>query len=259
MSDPNSTATSSSDAPSPPPPPKTWGRTIREWVVSLAIVAAILFPARSSIIDWNDVPTGSMRPTILEGERIFVNLLAFGLRVPFTNKWVARWDTPKRGEVVTLRSPADGIRLVKRVVGVPGDTFEIRNYTVYINGQPASHTPLNTTDMTFTPNRGPVQTQLFSEALPADPRLSNGAPGVTHTIAIERGNPDPRLHSRAPEVIPPGKYFMMGDNRSLSLDSRSYGFADESLILGRSPFVVLSFDKRNYYKPRFGRWFTRLR
>jgi signal peptidase I len=75
---------------------------------------------RSAIADWNIVPTGSMNPTIVEGDRIFVNKLAFGLRVPYTMQWVAQWSQPQRGDVIVFHSPADGERLVKRVVGCRG-------------------------------------------------------------------------------------------------------------------------------------------
>src|SRR6185436_9965152 len=104
------------------------------------IVLIVLGSFRSAIADWNIVPTGSMNPTILEGDRIFVNKLAYGLRVPFTDMEVAHWSSPRRGEVVVFRSPADGDRLVKRVVGVPGDTVQLANNVLLINGTPASYT-----------------------------------------------------------------------------------------------------------------------
>src|SRR5215831_15298421 len=97
---------------------KWWKQTVRP----LLIVALIIFSIRSSLADWNDVPTGSMKPTILEGDRIFVNKLAYDLKVPFTTWHVAEWSNPKRGEIVVFDSPKDGQRLVKRVIGVPGDT-----------------------------------------------------------------------------------------------------------------------------------------
>src|SRR5688572_14845969 len=88
-------------------------------------VILIVLSFRSSIADWNDVPTGSMNPSILEGDRIFVNKLAYDLKVPFTTWHLAAWDNPKRGDVVVFFSPHDGIRLVKRVIGVPGDRVEV--------------------------------------------------------------------------------------------------------------------------------------
>src|SRR4051794_2376136 len=106
-----------------------------EWVRPFATILLVLCAMRSSLADWNDVPTGSMRPTILEGDRIFVNKLAYDLKVPFTTLRLARWSEPARGEVVVFFSPANGDRLVKRVVGLPGDTVELRANQLWINGQ----------------------------------------------------------------------------------------------------------------------------
>src|ERR1043165_4321169 len=100
-----------------------WRKEIRP----LLILAVILFSIRSSLADWNDVPSGSMRPTILEGDRIFVNKLAYDLKVPFTTIHIAEWSNPKRGDIVVFYSPHDGQRLIKRVIGLPGDMIELRN------------------------------------------------------------------------------------------------------------------------------------
>jgi len=100
-----------------------WQREIRP----LLILVLVLFSIRSSLADWNDVPSGSMQPTILVGDRIFVNKLAYDLKVPFTTWHLAEWSQPSRGDIVVFYSPRDGTRLVKRVVGLPGDTLELRN------------------------------------------------------------------------------------------------------------------------------------
>ena len=93
----------------------------------ILILTVILFSVRSSLADWNDVPSGSMQPTILVGDRIFVNKLAYDLKVPFTTLHLAEWSNPQRGDIVVFYSPHDGKRLVKRVVGLPGDSIELRN------------------------------------------------------------------------------------------------------------------------------------
>src|SRR3954451_15453600 len=108
----------------------------REEIRPLMILAAVLFSLRSSLADWNDVPTGSMKPTILEGDRVFVNKVAYDLKVPFTTWHVAEWSNPRRGDIVVFFSPHDGERLVKRVIGLPGDTIELRNNVLVVNGQP---------------------------------------------------------------------------------------------------------------------------
>ena len=93
------------------------------WIFSLLVAVLIATSIKSAIADWNTVPTGSMKPTIVEGDRIFVNKLAYDLKVPYTTFHIAEWDNPKRGEIVVFYSPEDGKRLVKRVVGTPGDTI----------------------------------------------------------------------------------------------------------------------------------------
>src|SRR5262245_44086320 len=110
------------------------GEIVRKHVLPLAVLILVLTSFRSAIADWNDVPSGSMRPTILEGDRIFVNKLAYGLKVPFTTMHLARWASPARGEVVIFFSPDEGLRMVKRVVGLPGDTVQMIDNRLYING-----------------------------------------------------------------------------------------------------------------------------
>jgi signal peptidase I len=107
-----------------------WRREIRP----LLILALVLFSIRSSLADWNDVPTGSMKPTILEGDRVFVNKLAYDLKVPFTTWHITEWSNPHCGDIVVFFSPKDGKRLVKRVIGLPGDTVELQNERLVING-----------------------------------------------------------------------------------------------------------------------------
>src|SRR5687767_10009385 len=116
---------------------------VRRQVAPFAFVVLVLLSFRSSIADWNDVPTGSMNPTILEGDRVFVNKLAYGLKVPFTTLHLLRWDQPERGQVVVFYAPHDGTRMVKRVIAVPGDTVEMRDGVLIVNGQPSSYTPLD--------------------------------------------------------------------------------------------------------------------
>src|ERR1044071_6595116 len=107
----------------------------REWVKPLGLVAIVVFPLKSAIADWNWVPTGSMKPTILEGDMVLVNKLAYDLKVPFTLQRLAAWNDPKREDIVVFFSPHDGTRLVKRVVGVPGDTVEMRGNVLLVNGK----------------------------------------------------------------------------------------------------------------------------
>jgi signal peptidase I len=220
-----------------------WRKEIRP----LVILALILFSLRSSLADWNDVPTGSMKPTILEGDRVFVNKLAYDLKVPFTTRHIAEWSNPQRGDIVVFFSPHDGKRLVKRVIGLPGDSIELRNNVLVLNGQPVEYEPLA---KEFLPDLAPADREgrVFA---------TEQLPGQTHAVA---GNPAvPARRSFAPYRVPEGHYFMMGDNRDDSFDSRYYGPVKRKQIVGRAMSVVLSFDKQNYWLPRWQRFFTSLR
>lgn len=220
-----------------------WRKEIRP----LLILALVLFSLRSSLADWNDVPTGSMKPTILEGDRVLVNKLAYDLKVPFTTVHLAEWSNPQRGDIVVFFSPHDGTRLVKRVIGLPGDTIELRNNVLILNGQLVEYEPLA---REFLPDLAPTDREgrLFA---------TEQLPGQTHAVA---GNPAvPARRSFAPYLVPGGHYFMMGDNRDDSFDSRYYGPVKRKQIVGRAISVVLSFDKQNYWQPRWRRFFTSLR
>jgi signal peptidase I len=221
-------------------------RVTGSWVFSLALVLMVTLSFRSAVADWNDVPTGSMKPTILIGDRIFVNKLAYDLKIPFTQKRLATWDHPDRADVVICSSPADGTRLVKRVIGIPGDTIEMRGEVLLINGRPMSYTAID--PQTMDPGMGDdaVGKQFFTENLM----------GVEHAIAIEPGIKAMRDYPAV--TIPEGKYFVMGDNRDNSADSRYFGFVDRSEIAGKVTAVALSLDYDNYFSPRWGRFFSKL-
>jgi signal peptidase I len=218
----------------------------REWVRPLLVTAIVLFSFRSAVADWNDVPSGSMRPTILEGDRIFVNKLAYDLKVPFTTVHLAQWGHPTRGDVVVLWSPHDGQRLVKRVVAVPGDELEVRDQRLLINGQPAQYGPVpekmaEALDLTSVPT-GTVSAETVS--------------GRTHPVMGL--SPSGANATTAPVKVPEGSYFVMGDCRDNSFDSRFFGLVTRDRIVGRATAVVLSVDRNRHYRPRWGRFFTRL-
>ena len=217
-----------------------------EWIRPLLIVLVVLGAFRSAVANWYDVPTGSMKPTILEGDRIFVNQLAYDLRVPFTKWRVARWGDPQRGDIVICHSPADGKRLVKRVIAIPGDEIEIRNNRVFLNGQPLEYGPLDP-DIADQLGDGDPLRRLF-----ATERLGE----AVHPIMLTPRQVAPR--TLRPISVPPGQYFVMGDNRDQSGDSRVFGFVPRDEIMGRSSAVVMSLDRSRYYCPRWNRFFHRL-
>jgi signal peptidase I len=205
----------------------------REWLLPAVMVVAVLAPLRSAVADWNDVPSGSMMPTILVGDRIFINKLAYDLKVPFTAWHIAKWSDPQRGDIIVFPSPADGIRLVKRVVAVPGDRLELRNDHLFINDQPAAYQPMD---------GGARTAEVFRETVS----------GRAHEMMIQPQKTAWRTFG--PIEVPPGRYFVMGDNRDNSFDSRYFGFVPRDSILGRATNVALSFDREHYFKPRFERF-----
>jgi len=237
------------------PPGSKWKRLWKEQIRPLAVMLLVLFSVRSSIADWNVVPTGSMKPSIIEGDRILVNKLAYDLKFPFTTWHLAQWSDPKRGEVVVFDSPEDGTRLVKRVIGMPGDTIQLIKNNLYVNGQPAVYTPLDfNTQSQITPNE--QRQYLFQYS-------KESVAGFSHPIILippYRYNPGAENDKRTwgPVTVPPGNYFMMGDNRDMSKDSRFIGFVPRGNIIGRSSAVLLSLNYDNYYMPRSQRWFRGL-
>jgi signal peptidase I len=210
---------------------------IRIFLLMILIVSSL----RSALADWNDVPTGSMKPTIQEGDRVVVNKLAYDLKIPFTTIKIVGWDDPKRGDIVVLFSPVDGTRLVKRVVALPNDQVEMRENQLYINGQVAKQSPVATTELA---DYG--RAYVFAENLQ----------GHTHKMMV---TPEiPAVRSFGPVVVPKGNYFVLGDNRDNSNDSRFIGFIERRRIVGEAVAVAFSLDRSHYFVPRFDRFFEGL-
>jgi len=219
-----------------------WRRFFREWVKPIAIVVLVACTFRSAIADWNDVPTGSMKPTILEGDRILVNKLAYDLKVPFTLWHLLEWGDPQRGDIVVFFSPDEHVRMVKRVVGVPGDALELRENVLYVNGKPAIY-DLQEGELS-TPMIGPNgQEQVI---------LDETVGTTAHTIMLTPGYGARRSFDSI--VVPAGRYFLMGDNRDNSRDSRWFGLVSRDLIVGRSSHIALSLDPARRFLPRWNRF-----
>ncbi|HKW29356.1 MAG TPA: signal peptidase I, partial [Verrucomicrobiae bacterium] len=169
----------------------------RQEICPLLVLAIVLFSIRSSLADWNDVPSGSMQPTILVGDRIFVNKLAYDLKVPFTTWHLAQWSNPQRGDIVVFYSPRDGTRLVKRVVGLPGDTVELRNERLIINGNPVNYTPLPAEISAQLPEAERDHSRFAKEELSTHPHAVMAIPQIQAKRTF------------GPVQVPEGHYFMM--------------------------------------------------
>ncbi len=188
-----------------------------------------------------------MKPTILEGDRVYVNKLAYDLKVPFTTRHIAEWGNPRRGDIVVFFSPYDGQRLVKRVVGLPGDTLELRRNALILNGRPVAYKPIAEELLRDVSPADRASHVFAAEDLPEQPHVVAGFPAVN------------ARRDFGPIRVPDGQYFMMGDNRDDSFDSRYYGPVERKRILGRATAVALSFDRQNYWKPRWDRFFASLK
>lgn len=217
-----------------------------EWLRSVLLIVLLITSFRSAVADWNDVPTGSMKPTIFEGDRIVVNKLAYDLKIPFTLRRLLAWDNPKRGDIVVLYSPVDGKRLVKRVVGVPGDTLAMVNDRLIVNEEVVSYAP-------------PAEDLIAGRTAGMEGRLiaSEILSGTAHAVMITRGRHC--MPSFSPVVIPQSTYFVMGDNRNESYDSRFFGTVPRNKIVGRATIVAASVDPERHFRPRWDRFLHPLR
>ena len=200
---------------------------------------------RTAVADWNPVPSASMRPTLLEGDVVFVNRLAFNVKVPLTDHVLAHTGEPRRGDVVTFSSPLDGTRLVKRLVGLPGDVVELRGERLVINGVEA---PQGEARQVMEPRgAGQVPALRLSET------LGEGLEKTRHTIQVIPQAPG-FGRDFGPVKVPAGEYLMLGDNRDDSADSRYFGSVPRHLLIGRVDRLLASVDMLGHYAPRFERF-----
>lgn len=200
---------------------------------SFIIFIALMLVFRSAVADWNDVPTGSMKPTIVEGDRIYVDKLAYDINIPFVGYSVYKLNDPKTNDIIIFNSIKADKRLVKRVIGVPGDIVSLKNNKLVINGKAVTyHDEVNKQGVS-------ILTELLS---------TNG-----HRIQVTE-NQAP--YSSFPSVkVPENHYLVLGDNRDNSADSRVIGFVPRNEIIGRTNKVILSLDYENYFLPRLNRFF----
>ena len=218
----------------------------KEWRLFIFLVIFVVIPFKSSLADWNWVPTGSMKPTILEGDLIFVNKLAYDLRVPLTLHRIAKWSDPKRGDIVVCFSPEDNVRLVKRIIALPGDTISMFNNELFINGERLDYTAIDEKYSHYLSNDMKKFSTMAMEDLD----------GHLHAVMNIPGANSKRTFSE--KTLPEDCYFVMGDNRDNSKDSRMFGFVERKSIIGQAKGVITSFNIKDKYQPRFGRFFDSL-
>lgn len=224
-----------------------WIRRLGREFAPLLLIALAIFAGRSILADWNIVPSGSMKPTILEGDAIFVDKLAYDLKVPFTTLHLARWADPRRGDIVVFYAPHNDMRMVKRVIGLPGDTVAMINNRLFINGQAVAYEPVAATASTGI-SAGELDRSRLAEEWLGD---------IRHRVMFKPGED---LHNTFPPItVPPGQYLLLGDNRDNSADSRYFGFVPRERILGKATRVLMSLDSDHLFRPRLERFTLPLR
>ena len=215
----------------------------KEWRTFLLFVL-ILFSFRSTIADWSHVPTGSMKPTLMEGDRILVDKLAYDLRFPFLHWRMSTWGDPERGDIVIFPSPETEELYVKRVVGLPGDIISMKDNQLVINEKPLEYN-LDKNNVADVLNQADQKAFIVvEEQLQEKP----------HIMMISRHYRTMASTFSAKE-IPEGSYMVLGDNRDNSKDSRFIGFIDRERIRGRATKVIISLNSDDYWLPRQGRYF----
>jgi signal peptidase I len=205
----------------------------RQYAESIGLALGVALLLRAFVVEAFQIPSGSMIPTLDVGDHIFVSKFAYAVGVPFTNLKIAELGKPKRGDVVVFKYPPDqSIDYIKRVVGLPGETIEVRHNEVFINGRPMAreqlHEPCSPGDGSDEDDRRFCEVWL--EHL-------DGKTHVTHQEPIRSIGSD-----FGPVTIPPRHYFAMGDNRDNSKDSRVWGFVPFELIKGRALVIWWSRD-----------------
>jgi signal peptidase I len=198
------------------------------------VILAVLV-IRSFIAEPFRIPSSSMMPTLQIGDFILVNKFAYGVRLPVTNTKVLALGEPQRGDVIVFRFPEDPrIDYIKRVIGVPGDQIAYRNKVVYVNGEPVAQEDV-----------GIYQGKGSGAEMTGSLLKTERLPGVEHQILQRRTGSGFYPVHEGPWTVPTGHYFVLGDNRDNSQDSRFWGFVPEDNLVGKAFLIWMNWDSRN--------------
>ncbi|HEB3529505.1 TPA: signal peptidase I [Burkholderia cenocepacia] len=214
-----------------------------EYTASFFPVILAVFVVRSFVVEPFKIPSGSMVPTLLVGDFILVNKFEYGLRLPVTNTKITQGSPLSRGDVVVFRYPKDeSVDYIKRVIGLPGDTVAYQDKQLTINGQPVPETPLPD----FFDDERQNYAKQFEETIGNKKNAILNNPAVPPFVmgAYDYPYRDNCTYNSRGVIckVPPGRYFMMGDNRDNSADSRYWGFVPDQNIVGRAFFIWMNFS-----------------
>jgi len=199
-----------------------------EYARSFFPIVLIVLVLRSFLAEPFRIPSGSMMPTLLVGDFILVNKFTYGIRLPVINKKVLALNEPKRGDIVVFRYPKDpSVDYIKRVIGLPGDKIVYDNKKLYVNDKPVEQVSLGRYEG-FGQGRDMTGAEHLLENLT----------GVEHSILVRND----ALSAEGVYVVPEGNYFVMGDNRDNSNDSRYWGTVPEENLVGKAFFIWMSWD-----------------
>ena len=200
-----------------------------EYARSFFPVVFIVLVLRSFLFEPFRIPSGSMMPTLLVGDFILVNKFAYGVRLPVLNTKIIENGQPRRGDIVVFRFPKDPtVDYIKRVIGLPGDRIGNYHKQIFINGVPMAQTP-----------DGRYAGGTQGESMTGEPLLTEDLQALRHQILIRSQDPSAR---EGEFLVPEGHYFVMGDNRDNSNDSRFWGAVPEANLVGRAFFIWMSWD-----------------
>lgn len=205
------------------------GGLLLEWTKSAAVAVVLFLLLRTFLVQTFVITSGSMEDTLLEGDFLLVNRAAIGSRIPLTSVRIPGYSVARRGDVIVFDPPHEpDLKLVKRLIGMPGDTLQMRNRVLYLNGEPRDEPYAKHTDVSDETH--PWMTWQRDHLVDSvDPRSYA-----------------PTRDDWGPLVIPEDRYFMLGDNRETSLDSRYWGLLEEWRLEGRVVFIYFSYNRGSY-------------
>ncbi len=215
------------DGPGPAKKGNGAGRGLLQFLILVVKVLLLVIVIRTFGIATFVITSGSMEETLLEGDFVVVNRAAIGPRIPFTNWRLPGYSEPRRGDILVFDPPHDDVTVVKRLVGMPGDTLEMRARALYVNGRTADE-------------------PYVVHANEADQHSEDMRWQLDHLVGDPRPGYRPTRDNWGPIAVPEGRYFMLGDNRDTSLDSRYWGFLERWRLEGRALAIYYSYDRRSY-------------